>query len=58
MEDVITIHSRKCDVIADFFKGSGSIAKAAVRQGRKAMGIEFKEAHCEPAKREIVKLQN
>ncbi|MBL5919754.1 site-specific DNA-methyltransferase [Lelliottia amnigena] len=41
LEHIINASSRPGDVVADFFMGSGSTIKAALRLGRKAIGVEL-----------------
>lgn len=41
MEDIINASSRPGDVLADFFMGSGSFVKAAIRLGRNVTGVEL-----------------
>lgn len=43
MEHIILSSSRPGDVVADFFMGSGSTIKAAIKHGRKAIGVELEE---------------
>ena len=43
MEHIIRSSSRPGDVVADFFMGSGSTVKAALKLGRKAIGVEIEE---------------
>lgn len=43
MELIIATSSRPGDVVADFFMGSGSTIKAALKLGRRAIGIELEE---------------
>lgn len=43
MEHIIATSSRPGDVVADFFMGSGSTIKAALKLGRKAIGVELEE---------------
>lgn len=43
MEHIIRSSSRPGDVVADFFMGSGSTIKAALKLGRKAIGVELEE---------------
>jgi site-specific DNA-methyltransferase (adenine-specific) len=41
LEQIISASSRPGDVVADFFMGSGSTVKAALRLGRKSIGVEL-----------------
>ena len=41
MEHIIKSSSRPGDIVADFFMGSGSTIKAALKLGRQAIGIEI-----------------
>lgn len=41
MEDIINASSRPGDVLADFFMGSGSFVKAAIKLGRSVTGVEL-----------------
>jgi len=41
MEDIINASSRPGDLVADFFMGSGSTLKAALKLGRRALGVEL-----------------
>jgi site-specific DNA-methyltransferase (adenine-specific) len=41
LEQIISASSRPGDVVADFFMGSGSTVKAALRKGRKVIGVEL-----------------
>lgn len=43
MEHIIKSSTRPGDVVADFFMGSGSTVKAALKLGRKAIGVELEE---------------
>lgn len=43
MEHIISSSTRPGDVVADFFMGSGSTVKAALKLGRKAIGVELEE---------------
>ncbi|QOH78616.1 site-specific DNA-methyltransferase [Plesiomonas shigelloides] len=43
MEHIIATSSRPGDVVADFFMGSGSTIKAALKLGRRAIGVELEE---------------
>lgn len=38
---IISASSRPGDVVADFFMGSGSTIKAAMKMGRAAIGVEI-----------------
>lgn len=39
--DIINASSKPGDLIADFFMGSGSMLKEAVKLGRRAIGVEL-----------------
>ena len=41
LQQIINASSRPGDVVADFFMGSGSTIKAAMRLGRRAIGVEL-----------------
>jgi len=41
LEQIISASSRPGDVVADFFMGSGATVKAALRKGRKVIGVEL-----------------
>jgi len=43
MRDIISASSRPGDVVADFFMGSGSTIKEAIKLGRFALGVELEE---------------
>lgn len=43
MEHIIQTSSRPGDVVADFFMGSGSTVKAALKLGRQVIGVELEE---------------
>ncbi|WP_168404425.1 DNA-methyltransferase [Erwinia amylovora] len=53
MEHIITSSSRPGDVVADFFMGSGATVKAALKLGRKAIGVELEEERFLQTKAEI-----
>jgi site-specific DNA-methyltransferase (adenine-specific) len=42
------------ETVLDPFAGSGSRLLAAVREGRKAIGVEISEQYCEMAARDLV----
>ncbi|QCR38970.1 site-specific DNA-methyltransferase [Nissabacter sp. SGAir0207] len=44
MEHIISVSSRPGDVVADFFMGSGATVKAALKLGRRALGVELEQA--------------
>jgi len=44
MEHIISASSRPGDLVADFFMGSGSTVKAALKLGRRALGVELETA--------------
>lgn len=43
LRQIINASSRPGDVLADYFMGSGSFIKEAMKSGRKAMGVEIEE---------------
>lgn len=43
LEQIINASSRPGDMVADFFMGSGSTIKAAIKLGRSAVGVELEE---------------
>lgn len=43
MEHIILSSSRPGDLVADFFMGSGATGKAALKHGRRFLGVEFEE---------------
>jgi site-specific DNA-methyltransferase (adenine-specific) len=45
MRDIIAASSKPGDVVADFFMGSGSTIKQAIKMGRCAIGVEL-ESEC------------
>ena len=53
LEQIISASSRPGDVVADFFMGSGSTVKAALRLGRKAIGVELNTERLEQTVDEI-----
>ncbi|MER3008544.1 site-specific DNA-methyltransferase [Serratia nematodiphila] len=52
-EHIINASSRPGDVVADFFMGSGSTIKAALRLGRIGLGVELEKERFEQTQREI-----
>ena len=58
MEDIISIHTNPNDVILDPFMGSGSTGEAAIRLGRKFIGIEFETKYYEMARKRLENLKH
>lgn len=53
MEHIISASSRPGDVVADFFMGSGSTIKAAIKLGRIGLGVELEPERFEQTVHEI-----
>ncbi len=53
MRDIINASSKPGDVVADFFMGSGSTIKEAIKLGRYALGVEMEEERFNQTKGEI-----
>jgi site-specific DNA-methyltransferase (adenine-specific) len=53
MEDIVTIHTNPGDLILDPFMGSGSTGVAALKNGRRFLGIEFEKEYFEMAKKRL-----
>lgn len=53
MEDIVLIHTNPDELILDPFMGSGSTGAAALKCGRKFMGIEFEKEYFEMAKKRL-----
>ena len=56
MRDIIAASSKPGDVVADFFMGSGSTIKEAMKLKRRAVGVELEEQRFAQTKGEILEL--
>lgn len=54
LTDIINASSKEGDVVADFFMGSGSTIKAALKLGRNAIGVELEKERFLQTKAEIL----
>lgn len=50
---LIDFYSKPDDLILDPYAGSGTTLRAAMDQGRRAIGVEISEAYCEIAARRL-----
>lgn len=55
MEEIVSIHTNPGDLILDPFMGSGSTGEAAIRLGRKFIGIEYEKEFYEMARKRLEK---
>ncbi|ECY3258061.1 site-specific DNA-methyltransferase [Salmonella enterica subsp. enterica serovar Alachua] len=53
LSDMINASSRPGDLVVDFFMGSGSTVKAAIKLGRSAIGVELERERFEQTRQEI-----
>ena len=58
MQDLVQIHTNPGDLILDPFMGSGSTGEAALRLGRRFMGIEQDEAFFKVAEQRLKEAKN
>ncbi|WP_340618333.1 DNA-methyltransferase [Xenorhabdus entomophaga] len=57
MTHIIRSSSREGDVVADFFMGSGSTIKEALKLNRRVLGVELEEARFKRTEQEIANLR-
>ena len=53
MAHIISASSRPSDFVADFFMGSGSTIKEAIRLGRIGLGVELEKERFDQTYREV-----
>ncbi len=53
MEDIIKIHTNPGDLVLDPFMGSGSTGEAALKNGRKFLGIEYERKYFDMARKRL-----
>lgn len=58
LEEIIKIHTNENDIILDPFMGSGTTGEAALRNGRKFIGVEISPEYFEISKERIEKVVN
>lgn len=56
MEEIVSIHTNPDEVILDPFMGSGSTGEAALKCGRKFIGIEYEKKYFDMAKKRLEKI--
>ncbi|WGL99700.1 site-specific DNA-methyltransferase [Arsenophonus sp. aPb] len=57
LEHIINSSSREGDLVADFFMGSGSTIKAALKLNRRCLGVELEQKWFEQIKQKIERLR-
>lgn len=57
IRDMISASSRPGQLVVDFFMGSGSTIKEAIKLGRRAIGVELEAERFEQTRREIEEIQ-
>lgn len=57
LHDMISASSRPGQLVVDFFMGSGSTIKEAIKLGRRAIGVELEAERFEQTRREIEEIQ-
>ena len=58
LERIITASTKEGDVIFDPFMGSGTTGVAAIKLGRKFVGIDNTKEYCNLAERRIENIEN
>ncbi len=58
MAHIIQSSSREGDLVADFFMGSGTTLKAALKLNRRVLGVELEEARFRQTEQEIKSFTN
>lgn len=57
MEHIINSSSREGDIVADFFMGSGTTIKAALKLNRQVIGLELETERFEQTKLEVCNMK-
>ncbi|WP_410172030.1 DNA methyltransferase [Hafnia paralvei] len=58
VRDIIAASSKPGDVVSDFFMGSGSTIKEAIKLGRYAVGVELEKERFDQTESEILALMS